>query len=104
MSLNENEDEIDEIVGAWTQLHSIEELERKLDEAAVLASRIYTMEDVFNDPHYAAREMIVDVPDDDLGRSSRISCRVCPSRRARSERPAGNRASIRGLYWEILLI
>ena len=25
------------------------------------------MEDVFNDPHYAAREMIVDVPDDDLG-------------------------------------
>ena len=49
------------------RLHSIEELERKLDEAAVPASRIYTMEDVFNDPHYAAREMIVDVPDDDLG-------------------------------------
>ncbi|MEC7303145.1 MAG: CoA transferase [Pseudomonadota bacterium] len=67
VSLNENEDEIDDIVGAWTQLHSIEELERKLDEAAVPASRIYTMEDVFNDPHYAAREMIVDVLDDDLG-------------------------------------
>ena len=25
------------------------------------------MKDIFNDPHYAAREMIVDVPDDDLG-------------------------------------
>ena len=67
VSLNENEDEIDDIVGVWTQLHSIEELERKLDEAAVPASRIYTMEDVFTDPLYAASEMIVEVPDDDLG-------------------------------------
>ena len=67
MSLNENEDEIDKIVGAWTQKYSIEDLEQMLDEAAVPAARIYTMEDVFNDPHYAAREMIVEVPDDDLG-------------------------------------
>lgn len=67
VSLNEHEDEIDRIVGAWTAQHSIEDLEVILDQASVPAARIYTMEDVFDDPHYAAREMIVDVPDDDLG-------------------------------------
>ena len=67
VALNAHEDEIDEIVGTWTAAHSIEDLETKLDDAAVPAARIYTMEDVFDDPHYAAREMIVEVPDDDLG-------------------------------------
>lgn len=67
VALNEHEDEIDEIVGAWTAGHTLEELEAILDKASVPAARIYTMEDVFNDPHYAARDMIVDVPDDDLG-------------------------------------
>ncbi len=67
MALNAHEDEIDEIVSAWTGEHSLEILEKTLEEAAVPAARIYTMEDVFTDPHYAARGMIVEVPDDDLG-------------------------------------
>ena len=67
VALNAHEDELDEVVGAWTATHELKDLEKKLDEAAVPAARIYTMEDVFEDPHYAAREMIVDVPDDDLG-------------------------------------
>ena len=67
VALNAHEDEIDEIVGEWTARYTVEELEGMLDKAAVPAARIYTMEDIFRDPHYAAREMIVDVPDDDLG-------------------------------------
>lgn len=67
VALNEHEDEIDAIVGEWTAGHTMEELEALLDEAAVPAARIYTMADIFEDPHYAARDMIVDVPDDDLG-------------------------------------
>ena len=67
VALNAHEDEIDEIVGAWTEKHSVEDLEAALEDAAVPAARIYTMEDVFTDPHYAARDMIVEVPDDDLG-------------------------------------
>ena len=66
------------------------------------ASRIYTMEDVFNDPHYAAREMIVDVPDDDLGSVKLVNIVRLSGARARSK--AGNRASICSLYWEISLI
>ena len=67
VALNAHEDEIDGIVGEWTARHTVEELEEMLDEAAVPAARIYTMEDIFQDPHFAARDMIVDVPDDDLG-------------------------------------
>ena len=32
------------------------------------AARIYTVEDIFADPHYRAREMLVDVEDEQLGR------------------------------------
>ena len=67
VALNAHEDEIDGIVGEWAARHTMEELEEMLDEAAVPAARIYTMEDIFRDPHFAARDMIVDVPDDDLG-------------------------------------
>jgi crotonobetainyl-CoA:carnitine CoA-transferase CaiB-like acyl-CoA transferase len=67
VSLNANEDEVDEIVGEWTARYPLDEIEKLLEDAGVPAARIYTIEDIFEDPHYAAREMIVDVPDDDLG-------------------------------------
>lgn len=67
VALNEHEDEIDGIVGEWTLQHRLGALEEILEEASVPAARIYTMADVFDDPHYKAREMIVEVPDDDLG-------------------------------------
>ncbi len=63
----QNQDEIDAIISAWTEAHDVAELEKKLHEGDVPASRIYTMADIFKDPHYKAREMLVPVPDDDLG-------------------------------------
>ena len=63
----ENARELDKIVGAWTLLHPLAEIEKKLSSAGVPASRIYSMADVFRDAHYRAREMLVDVPDDELG-------------------------------------
>ena len=56
---NAHEDEIDEIVGEWTARHALEEFEAVLEEAAVPAARIYTMEDIFSDLNYAARSAIV---------------------------------------------
>lgn len=61
------EDEIDVIIGEWAAGKDLEEADAILQEAGVPASRIYTMADVYADPHYAARGMLVDVPDDDLG-------------------------------------
>lgn len=64
---SENEDAIDAMISAWAASRDLEEIDAILQEAGVPASRIYTMADVFADPHYAERGMLVDVPDDDLG-------------------------------------
>jgi crotonobetainyl-CoA:carnitine CoA-transferase CaiB-like acyl-CoA transferase len=63
----EHEDAIDAIIAEWAGARDLETVDAVLQEAGVPASRIYTMADVFTDPHYAAREMLVDVPDAELG-------------------------------------
>jgi crotonobetainyl-CoA:carnitine CoA-transferase CaiB-like acyl-CoA transferase len=60
-------DELDAIIGAWTEAHDLETLEKLLHASGVPASRIYTMADIFRDPHYAARGAIVEAPDGKLG-------------------------------------
>lgn len=63
----DNEDAIDEIIASWTLMHTCVQAEQKLHLASVPAARIYTIADVFNDPHYAARGMLATVPDQELG-------------------------------------
>ena len=63
----ENEDAIDDIITRWTLQHTCAECEQTLHAAEVPAARIYTVADIFKDPHYAARGMLAKVPDDDLG-------------------------------------
>jgi crotonobetainyl-CoA:carnitine CoA-transferase CaiB-like acyl-CoA transferase len=64
---NRNHAELDAIIGRWTQAHNLEDLEAVLNKAAVPATRIFTIADIFRDPHYRARKAIVDVPDQHLG-------------------------------------
>lgn len=64
---NANEDALDEIIRDWTRRHVLDELERVLHAAEVPASRIFTMKDIFADPHYAARGMLQEVQDEDIG-------------------------------------
>jgi crotonobetainyl-CoA:carnitine CoA-transferase CaiB-like acyl-CoA transferase len=63
----EHQDEIDALISEWTQTQDAETLEKRLHAGDVPASRIFTMADIFRDAHYRAREMLVSVPDDDLG-------------------------------------
>ena len=63
----EHEDAIDDIITRWTLRHTCAEAEEKMHAAEVPAARIYTMADIFADPHYAARGMLAQVPDDDFG-------------------------------------
>ena len=62
-----NEDTLDAVITEWTKRHTCAELEENLHAAAVPAARIYTVADIFDDPHYAERGMLARVPDDDLG-------------------------------------
>jgi crotonobetainyl-CoA:carnitine CoA-transferase CaiB-like acyl-CoA transferase len=60
-------DEIDDLIARWTRAHPLVHLEQVLERAAVPAMRIFTIADIFADPHYRARGTIVHAPDEDLG-------------------------------------
>ena len=51
--------EIDAAIGAWTQARSIAEVLDTLGGARVPAGRVYTAKDIYEDPHYRARDMIL---------------------------------------------
>ncbi len=61
------EDELDDLIARWAGSLPLEEIEKRLHQAEVPASRIYSMSDIFADPHVRARGMLVEAPDDDLG-------------------------------------
>ena len=52
-------EEIDAAIGAWTATLSVAQVLELLDAASVPAGRIYTVADIAADPHYQARDMIL---------------------------------------------
>jgi crotonobetainyl-CoA:carnitine CoA-transferase CaiB-like acyl-CoA transferase len=64
---SENHEALDDLVARWTGAHPLAHLEQVLEAAAVPATRIFTIADIFGDPHYRARGAIVEAPDDELG-------------------------------------
>ena len=61
------QEELDALIGAWTATLTIEELEAKMVEAGVPAGRVFDAEDMVADPHFAARDALVTVPDEEFG-------------------------------------
>jgi crotonobetainyl-CoA:carnitine CoA-transferase CaiB-like acyl-CoA transferase len=64
---SDNHEVLDALIGDWTRAHDLADMERILQDAAVPATRIYTMADIFADPHFRARQMLLDVPHEGLG-------------------------------------
>jgi crotonobetainyl-CoA:carnitine CoA-transferase CaiB-like acyl-CoA transferase len=64
---SESEDALDGIIAAWTCERSLAQVMGALTEAGIPAAPIYTVQDIFADPHFAAREMLVRMPDEDFG-------------------------------------
>ena len=58
----QNQVELDDLIEAWTQTLTIEQVEDKMLEHGIPAGRIYRAEEMLEDPHFAAREALVDVP------------------------------------------
>ena len=52
-------EEIDAAIGAWTATLSVAQVLELLDAASVPAGRIYNVADITADPHYQARDMIL---------------------------------------------
>ncbi len=59
-----NDTALDDLIAGWTSQQNLADIERWLDEADVPATRIYRMNDIFQDPHFAARNTIVHAADD----------------------------------------
>ncbi len=58
---------LDDEIAEWTANRPAETTLETLRAAGVPAGRIYTARDIAADPHYAARGMIIDVPEPGLG-------------------------------------
>jgi succinyl-CoA---D-citramalate CoA-transferase len=56
-----------EQIDAWFAARTYEEAAQALEEAQVPYSLIMSMADIFAEPHYRARDMIIDVPEPTLG-------------------------------------
>jgi len=51
--------ELDAAIGAWTKSRALHDVLRTLHVARVPAGRVYTAKDIYEDPHYRARDMIL---------------------------------------------
>lgn len=58
---------VEEVVINWMKSHDWKDIKELLDKAGAPVSLVYTMEDIFTDPHYAARENLVQVDHPDFG-------------------------------------
>jgi crotonobetainyl-CoA:carnitine CoA-transferase CaiB-like acyl-CoA transferase len=58
--------ELDDAIAAWTRERPADDVLRTMDQTGVPAGRIYTAADIARDPHYAAREMVISVPEPNL--------------------------------------
>ena len=64
----EHEDLLDEIIGEFAGRHTAAELERIVNEGGVVCAPVYTAQDVYEDPHFRERELLVEIEDEVHGR------------------------------------
>jgi succinyl-CoA---D-citramalate CoA-transferase len=63
----ENQAELDDLIAEWTITLAADQIQALMDEYGVPAGKIYTAKEMLADPHFAARQSIVAVPDPILG-------------------------------------
>jgi formyl-CoA transferase len=59
--------EVDQIVGEWFAARTARQVEEQLHPHGVPVAPVNSIADIFDDPHYAAREMLVEVDHPKLG-------------------------------------
>jgi crotonobetainyl-CoA:carnitine CoA-transferase CaiB-like acyl-CoA transferase len=62
-----NAEVLDQLIADWFAQRDADAVIQLFDRENVVAGLVYDIRDIFKDPHYAARENIVEVPDDDFG-------------------------------------
>ena len=67
LARGENQEELEGIVAEWACRHDAAEIDRILNEAGVICGPIYTIADIFEDPQFRAREMLLEHVDPEFG-------------------------------------
>jgi formyl-CoA transferase len=67
LARGEHQDAIDGIVAEWAAQRDALEIDRMLNAAGVVCGPIYTMAEIFKDPQFQAREMLVEHVDPEFG-------------------------------------
>jgi formyl-CoA transferase len=62
-----HQQELDDLIAAWSQTLDADALEAKMEEHAIPAGRIFRAPDMLADPHFQARESIITVMHKQLG-------------------------------------
>ena len=74
----EHEDLLDEIIGAWAVQHTAAELDEIVNAAGVVCAPVYTAADIYEDPYFRERGLVVAYEDEVHGTiSGPGSCRSC---------------------------
>ena len=63
----EHQDELDTMIDRWTRTLSMDEVEALMTEHSIPAGRVYRAPDMIADPHFQAREAIIEVETERFG-------------------------------------
>ena len=66
-SRGQNASALDEIIGSWVAGHDAAEVDRLMNDSGIVCGPVYTIADIFEDPQFRARDMLVEMEDPDLG-------------------------------------
>jgi formyl-CoA transferase len=67
LARGDNQDEIEGIVADWAAQRTAREIDEVLNAAGVICGPIYTIADIFEDPQFQAREMLLEHEDPEFG-------------------------------------
>ncbi len=67
LARGENQEEIEGIIAGWAAQHDARDIDALLNEHGVVCGPIYTVADIFQDPQFRARDMLVEHEDPEFG-------------------------------------
>lgn len=67
LARGENQEELEGIVREWALHHDAKEIDTILNDAGVICGPIYTIADIFEDPQFKARDMLLPHEDPEFG-------------------------------------
>jgi len=68
LARGERQTELDELINAWTRTLTIDQVDALMIEHSIPAGRVYRARDMLADPHFAARQAIIEVETERYGK------------------------------------